>query len=166
MKALRTVLSLAVLGSIIAFSGCGGKGGNSEPLSDKQFGLLSKTWKVKDVTGNSVFLGAADSTQHWKSFTLTISGTKGTASSYAYSCSGRPPRSVWPSTGSWQFGDCDATTTTDDPATQICRDDGAKITYTIDAAGQNLQIKFTFSGTGYTRLSNVSGDWTFNLIPN
>ncbi len=165
MKALRTVLSIAVLGSVIAFSGCGGKGGNSEPISDKQFGLLSKVWKLKDVTGNSVFFGAVDSTANWKNFTLTISGTKGTASSYAYSCSGRPPRSVWPPSGSWQFGDC-TSATSGDPTTQICRDDGAKITYSIDAAGQNLQLKFTFSGTGYTRVSNVSGDWTFNLIPN
>jgi hypothetical protein len=166
MKALRALLSLAVLCSIIAFSGCGGGKGNPEPLADKQFGLLSKVWKLKDVIGNSVFLGSADSTKNWTNFKLTVSGTKGSASSYAYSCSGRPPRSVWPPSGSWQFGDCDASTTTDDPATQICRDDGAKITYSVDATGQNLQLKFTFNGTGYTRLSNVSGDWTFNLVPN
>ena len=159
MKAFRAALSIAVLGSIIALSGCGGKGGNSEPISDKQFGLLSKTWKV-----SSVKLGGADSTAHWTNFTLTISGTKGQESTYAYSCTSRPKLSVWKSSGSWTFGDCDANTTSDDPSTQICRDDGAKITYTIDAAGKNLQLQFTFTGQAYPgRVSNVSGDWTFNL---
>lgn len=160
MKALRAVLSIAVLGSIIAFSGCGPKGGNSEPLPDKQFGLLSKTWKASTVS-----FGGTDKTSDWTGFTLTISGTKGQASSYAYSCTGRPKPSVWKDSGSWTFGDCDATTTNDDPATQICRDDGAKITYSIDAAGKNLQLAFNFSGAGYTRVSNVSGDWVFNLVP-
>jgi hypothetical protein len=152
MKALRTFLSIAALGSVIAFSGCGGKGGNSEPLSDKQLGLLSKTWKVQDVK-----LDGNDSTAHWTNFQLTISGTKGQPTTFQYSCAKRPPRSAWPASGTWTFGT--------DPATQIVRDDGINIAYTIDAAAKNLQLTFTYSGNGYTRVSNVSGAWTFDLIP-
>ncbi len=152
----RALLSAALLGSIIIFAGCGGKGGNPEPLSDKQLGLLSKTWKVK-----SVLLGSTDSTSHWTNFKLTIGGTKGQPNSFTYSCTGRPPRSVWPSSGTWTFGS--------DPATMIIRDaqaqDALNITYSVDATSANLQLQFSFSGTGYTRVSNVSGDWTFNLIP-
>ncbi|MBI1770468.1 MAG: hypothetical protein HY015_06495 [Bacteroidetes bacterium] len=160
MKVLRSLLSVAVLGSMIAFTGCGSKGGNQEPLSDKQLGLLSKTWKVKDV-----LLGGADSTSHWSNFKLTIAGTKGQPTSFTYTCTGRPPRSVWPASGTWTFGDGDPSTP-DDPATQILRDDGAQITYTVDPASANLQLRFTFSGAGYTRVNNVSGAWTFDLIPN
>ena len=157
MKSLRTLLSITVFGSLIALLGCGGGGGNSEPLSDKQFGLISKTWKIKGTTG-AVLLGTADSTSHWTNFKLTVSGTKGQTATYAYSCTGRPTRSVWKSSGTWQFGT--------DPATSILRDDDAQITYSVDASGQNLQLQFTFTGTGYTRVDNVSGAWTFNLIPN
>ncbi len=77
MKSLQTLVSIAVIGTIIALSGCGGGGGNAEPVTDKQLGLLSKKWKLKDVTGGSVFKAGADSTTYWKNFTLTISGTKG-----------------------------------------------------------------------------------------
>ena len=157
MKALRALLSLVVLGSIIAFSGCSSGKGNSEPLPDKQFGLISKDWTIQSASGGSVLLGATDSTSHWTNFVLSITGTKGNASSYGFSCTGRPSRSVWPLNGTWVFGT--------DPTTQILRSDGAAITYTVDATGKNLQLKFSFTGTGYTRVSNLTGDWTFNLIP-
>ncbi len=159
----RALLSVALLGSVVIFLGCGGKGGNPEPLSDKQFGLLSKTWKVKSSGG--VLYGSSpnqvDSTSHWTNFKLTIGGTKGQPNSFTYSCTGRPPRSAWPASGTWSFGS--------DPATMIVRDaqaqDALNITYTVDASSSNLQLVFHFTGTGYTRVSNVSGDWTFNLVP-
>jgi len=162
----RALLSVALLSSIIIFSGCGGKGGNPEPLTDKQFGLLSKTWKVKSSGG--VLFGSnptqVDSTSHWTNFKLTIGGTKGQPNSFTYSCTCRPPRSAWPASGTWAFGS--------DPtlvSTQIIRDpqaqDALNITYTVDATSQNLQLQFTFTGKGYTRVSNVTGDWTFNLVP-
>lgn len=167
MKALRTVLSLVILGSIIAFSGCGGGGGKQEPLPDKQLGLLSKTWKVKDPTGNSVFKDQSDSTTYWKNFTLTISGTKG-QTTFSYSCAGRPPRSVWPSSGTWSFV-TNSTTPGIGPENSIVRDpsqqDALNITYNVDAAGKNLHLEFQFNGNGYTRVSNVSGFWSFDLIP-
>src|SRR5882724_13051108 len=100
MKALRTLLSVAILGTIIALSGCGGGGGKTEPITDKQLGLLSKVWKVNPSGG--VLYGTVDSTANWtkKNFTLTITGTKG-QTTFNYSCTGRPPRSVWPSSGTW-----------------------------------------------------------------
>ena len=167
MKALRTLLSVSVLGIMIAFSGCGGGKGNTEPVADQQLGKLTKVWKVKP-TGGVLYgtgLNQVDSTNNWKSrpFLLTITGTKG-QTTFNYSCTGRPRRSVWPSAGTWSF-------VTSDPTHSITRDPGGvdelPISYTVDASGTSLQLIITnFTGTGYTRVSNVSGDWTFNLIPN
>jgi hypothetical protein len=154
MKSLRTLVSVAVLGTIIALSGCGGGKGNSEPVSDKQLGLLSKTWKV--AGGGSVLKAGADSTVYWTDFKITISGTKG-QSTFSYTCTGRPPLSVWPVSGTFQFGS--------DPTKVIARNDQAQITYSVDPSSSHLQMKFSFTGTGYSRVSNVSGDWIFNLVP-
>ena len=164
MKALRTLLSVAVLGIVIAFSGCGGGGGNTAPLSDRQFGLLKKKWKVDvNFAGGGVLYGApgssntVDSTSHWTNFTIEVKGTTGQPP-FSYECTGRHFPNVWKGTGTWTFGD--------DPATQIVRDDGAAITYSIDPASSKLQLAFSFTG-GYTsRVSNVSGSYTFHLIPN
>ena len=154
MKSLRTIVSIAVLGAIIALSGCGGGKGNSEPVSDKQLGLLSKTWKPGTVT-----VGGSPDASDWSSFTITISGTKGQPT-FNYTCTGRPPVSVWKSSGTFQFGS--------DPTKTMTRDDGFVITYSVDPASSNLSMRFTFpsSTPGYTgRTSNVSGDWVFNLVP-
>jgi len=162
MKSLQTLVSIAVIGTIIALSGCGGGGGSAEPATDKQLTLLSKTWKLKSLTGGSVFKAGADSTTRgWNNgFTLTISGTKG-QTTFNYACANRPPLSVWKSAGTFQFNSDPKKVTTD-----LTRDDGAAVTYAVDASGSNLQLKFSFSGAGYSRTSNVQGDWIFNLIPN
>ena len=167
MKALRVALSLVVLGSIIALSGCGPKGGNSEPITDKQLGLLSKTWKLKDPTGGSVTLANVDVTTDGANFTLAITGTKG-QTTFSYVCTGRPTRGPWPANGTWSFV-TNSSTPGIGPENAILRDptlsDALNVTYSVDAAGKNLQLSFNYSGSGYTRVSNVSGAWVFNLIP-
>lgn len=159
MKSLQTVLSIAVLCTIIALSGCGGGGGAAEPVANQQFGKLEGSWKLKDITGGSVFKAGADSTTTgWNNgFTIAFSGTKGQPP-YTYTCTHRPPLSVWKATDTWDFGT--------DPKSTIIRNDDVQITYALDAAGNNLQLTFTFAGTGYSRVSNVSGTWIFNLVPN
>jgi hypothetical protein len=165
MKAFRTLLSVVVLGTMIAFSGCGGGGGNTEPVTDKQLGLLSKAWKV-NPNGGVLFgsgLNQVDSTSNWvnRPFILTITGTKG-QTVFNYTCTGRPPRSVWPASGTWSF--------TSNPTTGIVRDPGTSgelnISYSLPSSTSLQLVISGFTGSGYTRTENVSGDWTFNLIPN
>jgi hypothetical protein len=152
MKSLRTLVSIAVLGTIVALSGCGGGKGNVESTTDKQLSLLSKTWKVSSVTQDS-----NAPTDDWSNFTITISGTKG-SKTFDYSCSGRPALSPWKVSGSFQFDDAQ-------PTSIVKRDDGASVTYSVDPASANLTMSFTFSGTGYSRVANVSGDWVFKMVP-
>ncbi|MBS1681721.1 MAG: hypothetical protein JST48_08415 [Bacteroidetes bacterium] len=157
MKAFRIALGMATLTALFFYSGCGSSK-PAETIQDKNLGLMSKIWKVSTVSDNGV-----DSTAHWTNFTLQIKGDK-TSTSYSYICDKRPKVSVWPSQGTWSFN-------TASPGTAIIRDPGTNdelaVGYTIDAAGKNLQLSFTFNNPngGYTRVENVSGQWVFNLIP-
>lgn len=151
MKAFRILTTVVFLGLIFAIAGCGGKGTPAESTQDKQLGLLSHTWKAGTVTKDGV-----DQTSSWTNFQLTITGTKG-ATSFSYSCTGRPALGPWPASGAWAFGT--------DPVTQIVRDKGTAdelpLTYTVTAT--TLQVTFTYSGNGYQRVSNVSGNWVFSF---
>jgi len=151
MKEFRILTTVVSLGVILIFSGCGGKNTPAESTQDKQLGLLSHTWKVTTVT-----LGSVDQSSTWTGFTLTITGTKG-ATSFAYSCAGRPALGPWPASGTWSFGT--------DPITQITRtEDTLPITYTVTAT--TLQLTFNYTGNGYTRFNNVSGNWVFSFKNN
>jgi len=156
MKAFRTLITVISLAALFTYSGCGGGKGNTESTQDKQLGLLTKTWKIASVS-----LGGVDQTASWPGFQLSITGTKGTTS-FSYSCTGRPQLSPWKSTGSWTFDT--------NPVTQIIRDGGTadeqKITYTVDAAGANLELDFNYTGTGYSRVDVVSGNWVFKFTSN
>ncbi len=168
MKALRYLFVLGSVGSLLFFSSCGGGGSTPEPVADQQFTKLSKTWTIASAS-NSVVLDGNDRTPEYLAgtttgtsdpgpMTLTISGTKGNASTYTYTLAGRPQLSPWKKNGSWQFGT--------DPTKSITRDDGALITYVID--GTKLTVSFNFSGTGYTnpRTGVVTGNWTFIFTGN
>lgn len=173
MKALRYIFLLGSVGSLLTFSNCGGGSTPPEPLADQQFTKLSKTWTVTNVT-----LGGAPRTDEYLTgvtntdpgpMKLTISGTKGTSSTYAYSVSGRPALSPWPkgggtnNLGKWTFGS--------DPTKTIIRDSGTdqlEMGYTID--GSTLTISFYFDGTSgkYTnpRAEVVTGNWVFTFKSN
>ena len=151
MKAFRILVTFISISSLVSYSSCKSGGGSSETTQDKQLGLLSKTWKISTVTLESV-----DQTSKWPSFQLTMTGTKG-ATSFDYTCAGRPTFSPWPPTGKWAFGT--------DPVTQIIRDpsgtDIVPMTYTVTAT--TLQINFNYTGPGYARISSVAGNWVFNF---
>jgi hypothetical protein len=151
MKAFRILTTVVSLGVILVFSGCGGKGGAAESTQDKQLGLLTKTWKLTSVTLGGVDQNASGA---WTNFQLTMTGAKG-ATSFAYSCTGRPALGPWPASGAWTFGA--------DPVTQIIRDKGTadELPVTYIATTTSLQVNFSYSGNGYTRVSNVSGAWVF-----
>jgi len=151
MKAFRILNTVVSLSAILMISGCGGKSTPAESTQDKQLGLLSKKWTVSTVTLNSV-----DQSSSWTGFNLTITGTKG-ATSFSYACAARPALGPWPASGTWSFGT--------DPVTQITRtEDNLPITYTVTAT--TLQMTFNYTGNGYTRVSNVGGNWVFSFTSN
>ncbi len=149
MKAFRILVTVLALGVVMSYSGCK-KSSTSEPTQQKQLALLTQTWKISTVS-----LGGVDQTASWKGFTLTISGTyTSTTGTYNYTCASRPALSPWPASGTWTFGT--------DPITQITRtEDSLNMTYTATAT--TLQITFNYTGTGYSRVSNVAGNWIFNF---
>ena len=157
MKPFRLLITVLSLGVMFSFSGCGGGGGKGETTQDKQFGMLSsKVWNISAVT-----LGGVDQTSAWTTagFKLTISGTAG-QTTFNYSCAGRPALGPWPASGTWAFGD--------DPTHTIVRDkstaDELPMSYTVATGTSNsLQVTFTYSGAGYTRVDNVSGTWVFTF---
>ncbi len=164
MKANSPIYLFGSIICLFALVNCGGSSSTPEPIADQQFTKLAKTWKISSAT-----LDGVDKTADYNAgistdvgpMKLTISGTKGTASSYAYALTGRPALSPWPKSGSWAFGT--------DPSTQIIRDKGTAdelaVTYTVDAT--NLQVSFNFSNSngGYTnpRVNVVSGQWVFKF---
>src|SRR5258706_12312602 len=111
MKALRYIFLIGSVGSLLTFSNCGGGGSTPEPVADQQFTKLSsKTWTISTASFKGV-----DRTAEYTTtpngvtgdpvpMKLTITGTKGTASTYQYSVAGRPPLSPWPKSGNWEFG--------------------------------------------------------------
>jgi|GEM_PF-570982 len=167
MKTFSSLITLAALSVLLIYSGCGSK--NSETLEQKNFKLFSnpynstaKTWKV-DVNNSQygVSNNGVDNTQDWTNFTINFSGSAD-STVYHYTCStNRPALSVWPSKGKWSFDSVNPTNTIDrDPLT-----DNLQVGYVLGANGTTLQLKFTYNGTGYSRVENVQGTWIFNLIP-
>ncbi len=163
MKALRFLFLLGAVGGLLTFSNCGGGGSTPEPVADQQFTKLSsKTWTI-----SSVSLDGTDRTAEYQAgvtgdagpMKLTISGTKGNASTYAYAVAGRPALSPWPKSGTWQFGT--------DPTQNIIRDKGTSSELAVNYAtdGTTLTITFTYSGNGYSnpRVGVVAGGWTFKF---
>lgn len=143
----KLILLIGVFGLVLSCK----KESTPEPsLEDQQLTKLSQTWKA-----TSVVLDGVDQTGYG-SFTLTLSGTPG-GSPYAYTTSGRPALSPWPSSGNWVFGT--------DIASEITRDKGTadelSMTYTVSET--TLQLTFTYNGNGYSRVDNVKGQWTMTF---
>ncbi len=168
MKALKLLVLMVAVGALFTFSSCGGGGSTPEPVADQQLTKLSKTWKLTAVTRNGSPTDAsalAYSTSGTSQFKLTITGTKGTTS-FAYTTTGNPATgSVWKGSGTWAFGS--------DPLTMIKRDapvapattpPALEVTYTVTTT--TLEVRFPFSGTGYTnqgRVEQTDGAWVFTF---
>jgi hypothetical protein len=150
MKAFRILTAVVSFGVILIINGCGGKSTPAESTQEKQLKLLTQTWKISTVTLD----GTDQSTINpWTGFQLTISGDP-TAATYNYSCANRAKIGPWQASGTWKFGT--------DPVTQIIRiEDNLIMTYTVTAT--TLQLNFNYSGNGYTRVNNVTGNWVFNF---
>lgn len=161
MKALKLLVVIVAVGALFTFSSCGGGGSTPEPVTDQQLTKLSKAWKLTAVTLGGNDMSSAYNTSGSNQFTLTVSGTKGT-STFAYTTSKNPIKnSVWLGSNEWKFG-TDALTMiirdTKSPATPI------NATYTVTAT--TLEIRFSFSGTGYDnqgRVEQTEGNWVFTF---
>lgn len=153
MKISNTLSSLLLASIVLIITSCGKDPAPEPPIEEVQLGKLATTWKISDVKLDDV-----SKKTDYPNFQLVISGTAG-ATSFGYSTTGRPATSPWPASGTWAFGA--------NPETQIVRDSGADkldITYAVSADGNQLQLNFTFSGTGYpARVSNVVGKWVFTF---
>lgn len=160
MKALKLLVLIAAVGTLFTFSSCGGGGTTPEPVTDQQLTKLIKTWKLTAVTLDGATMASAYNTSGTNQFKLTISGTKG-QTSFAYTTTNNPPSgSVWKGSSTWGFGT--------DPLTMIKRDlaltTPLDVTYTVTTT--TLEIRFTFSGAGYTnqgRAEQTNGAWVFTF---
>lgn len=108
---------------------------------------LVGTWVLDSPTpANSVTLDGNDVSADWETFELTL-GDK------TYSSLNATFPEVWPSNGTWAFG---ANVNT------LVRDDGVEIS--ISVTDTSLQLQFDYSDAG-GRLSGVTGNWIFKMVP-
>lgn len=162
MKLLTRTLSLLTIASLaLFFTNCGGSEGGGTPVEKTQLGKLEGTWVIESATLD----GSADPDQieeDYADFTLTLSGTFDEDNDlpfpYTYTTSNRPDLSPWEANGNWGFGS--------NPKTQIVRDDGIGIKYTLASDG-SLTLEYNFTGNGFpnAKAAEVDGDWTLVLTP-
>ena len=150
MKIYKFLLSAALIGALLTYSGCSKESTPTVSLKDQQLKSLSQTWKCTSAT----LQGTAQT--GYTTFQLAISGTPGN-STFGYTTTGRPAgtkSSPWAGSGTFTFGT--------DPATQLTRDDNLPVTYSVTAT--QLQLTFTYAGAGYDgRVNNVVGTWVYTF---
>lgn len=151
MKRNGLLFGVLFIGMTFLFSDCKKSSGPGQSPQDAQLVKLSKTWKVTGT--NDVTLDGTPQTGY-SSFTLTVNGTAG-QTTFGYTTGGRPPLSPWAGSGTFTFGS--------DFATQLTRDDGLALTYSV--SDTQLQMTFNYTGNGFSRTNNVKGNWVFTLHP-
>jgi hypothetical protein len=149
--ASKIVLALGIVCFLMMYEGCKKHKDEPVPFTDQQLDLLNKAvWKVTAVT-----LGGVDKMSDYANFQLTLSGTKGQAT-FNFTTSGRPALSPWPSSGQFTF----VTGST----TDLSRNDTPPVIVQYAVTATNLNMSFSFAGSGYTnRTANVTGDWIFTF---
>ena len=154
MKSTNYLAPVALLVTLLTYSGCSDKAAPPVSVKDTQLKALSKTWKCTAAT-----LQTTAQPGYVPNFTLTISGTPGNAT-FGYTCTGRPAglkSSPWPSSGTFTFGT--------DPAPQVTRDDaGTPLPVTYSVSSTVLQITFNYTGVGFDgRVGSVTGTWVYSF---
>ncbi len=149
MKRSKFLIVLTLLVVSVSFWQCGTDSAPAPNPQDEQLTKLSHTWKATSVT-----FGASPVTGY-ENFTITVSGTAGQAT-FDYTVAGRPAKSPWPAAGKFTFGT--------DFSTIIIREDIASDPFTYSVSATQLQLNFNYNGPIYdARVSNVTGDWSFNF---
>jgi hypothetical protein len=138
-------LSIIIAMSVLTLTLWNCKGSGSDPEPDPLTPLVG-VWNCTNATRSGV---AQDG---YGDFKLTLAGTSG-ASTFTYACAGRPSLSPWPASGSWKFGT--------NAATDIVRDTDLAMNYSV--TGTQLQVTFTYSGSGFARVNEVNGVWVFTF---
>ena len=152
MKRTNLLIALLLLAASSVFWKCGDTPPPPVNPQDAQLTKLSQTWKATSVTFNGNPLPTPTG---YESFVLTASGKAGNPV-FSYTTSGRPAKSPWPASGTFTFGT--------DFATVIIREDlpNNPVTYSVTAT--QLQLTFTYVGSGFlARTGNVEGGWVFNF---
>ena len=159
MKSTNYLAPVALLVTLLTYSGCSDKAAPPVSVKDTQLKALSKTWKCTAAT-----LQSTAQPVYVPNFTLTISGTPGNAT-FGYTTTGRPPglkSSPWPASGTFTFGT--------DPSTQINRDDltpppnSVPLPVTYSVSSTQLQLTFQYGGPGFDgRTGAVTGQWVFTF---
>ena len=159
-QTLKTLFVLVLAGMLLTYSSCKSSKTTAEPITDQQVDKFNgKSFKLTAVTLGTVDK-IADGT-YTTSMTIAFTGTHGSPT-LNYMCTSRPATSVWKSSGTMVL---DAT----NPQTLMVRDDQVPITYlattsTTTPITTTLQMNFTFSPTtGYSRTTDVSGQWAFTF---
>jgi hypothetical protein len=157
MKLQQRILSVLAILSLALFSSCGSDEGGKTAPEKTQLKKLTKTWNIV-----SAELDDVSRTADFSGFKLTIDGVydkDATAGDFPYdfSVSGsRPDPSPWEASGNWEFGSS--------AETQIVRDDGVGITYSINSSGE-LSMTFQCISCNYagSRVGQVNGIWEFKF---
>jgi len=151
MKSFKVLFLVMVSGVLISLSGCKKPDPTPPTVEEEQLTKLSQTWKIKEAKLDGVV-------KDYTGFTLILNGTPG-AASFGYTVTGRPSTSPWPASGQWTFGA--------DPLSDIIRDPSStadKLDMKYSVTDTQLNIGFTFGGTGYNaRTSVVKGAWTYTF---
>ena len=127
MKQLSNLLAALVFASLVIFMSCGGGGGDDGPtIVEEKTELLSKEWTVN--ASEVTYDGGTEG--DWSGFKLTFTANG------SYDTDGVPSgyEDVWPSSGSWEF--------TDDNASDIQRDGEIIMEYTVAEDGSSLSLEF------------------------
>lgn len=144
----RLLFAIAVI--IAAFMLIECKESPSDPVpspEEQQLQKLAGTWNLSSVTNDGI------AQPGYENFKLVLAGTPG-ASTYNYSCTGRPALSPWPANGTWKFGT--------DPLEDITIDNDLPALYELTST--QLAITFNYSGNGFGgRVSEVKGQWVFKF---
>ena len=148
MKSFKFILSTALIGLLLSYSGCKKDPAAVDP-KDAQITKLSKSWKL--LKDEAKLDGVTQ--PGYDNFILTVSGSKG-QTSFGYTTTGRPALSPWLASGTFTFGT--------DFTTQLVGDGGLPVTYSV--SDTKLQITFNYSGAGNPgRVNNVKGNWVYTF---
>lgn len=149
MKSFRFLLAVAMIGTLLTYSGCGKSSDPTPSVADQQLKKLSAIWKATTVTIDG---GATNPSNAYANFVLTMSGTAGNTT-FDYSSTGRPALSPWAASGKFTFGT--------DAGTTLVRDDNLTVSYSV--TDSQLIMTFNYGGNGFSRVDNVKGNWSFTF---
>lgn len=155
MKMITRILSLVVLASIATlYVNCGGKDPAPESKEKTQLAKLAGTWVLNSVDND----GTDRTTEFSASVKMTISGTYANdGQSYQMVFEGTGPKNPLPKSGSFKFSPTM-------PESVLVKQDLVLMDYVV--TGTTLSFKITaYGGDGYgwSRVAQVTGDWTFNF---